>query len=317
MPPEKDTDDLDLDFDNADRGDNYESPLQEAGKEEEDKPDDDADVSDEGQEDEESEEKDEAEGDEESEEKPRKRIRIPKERFDEAMSKARAREEALNRRIAELEGKVTSTEKKTELSALQTKLSELQDKYEDLLVDGDKDGARKVRVELEQLRDQLIEERTTSKSDAAKRAAIEELKYDSQLANLEGKYPEINPDSEGYNEEKTEEVGVLLEAFVARGFTRHAALSKAVKYVLGEPKSEKSKAGEEEAEAIREKRAVEARKKAAQAAKQQAPATDKVGMDSDKAGAKNAAGVDILRMSQDKFAELDEKTLAMLRGDDL
>jgi hypothetical protein len=313
MPP---IDDDELNLDNADRGDDYESPLQEAGKEE--KADDDAGLPEKDEKAEDGEEGEELEGEAgEEEEKPRKRIRIPKERFDEAMSKARAREEALNQRIAELEQARQSNQKKVETSEIQTKIGDLQDKYEGLLVDGDREGAKKVRIELDKLRDALIEERTNTKTDAARRAAIEELKYDSALANLESRYPDINPDSDNFNEEKTEEVGMLLEAFVARGFTRTAALQKAVKYVLGEPKAEKSKAGEEEAEAIRERRATEARKKAADASKKQAPSTTKVGLDSDKAGAQNSAGVDILRISQEKFAELDEQTLAMLRGDDL
>lgn len=333
MPPMTDNE---LDFDKADRGDEY-SPLKNAGLPEgedddgeieagdEDpakkspsgtetaEDDDDADGAD-SEEDEGSEEDGESE---ETNKRSRKRIRIPKERFDEAMTKARAREEALNQKIQELEQARQSSQKKVETSEIQIKLEELQDKYEEHLIDGDRENAKKVRAQLDRLRDQLIDERTTTKTEAARRAAIDELKYDAQLANFEGKFPVINPDSENFDEAKTEEVGVLLEAFVARGFTRHAALAKAVKYVLGEPKPEKSGNDEEETATVREKRAADARKKAASAAKQQAPSTNKVGIDSDKAGAKNSAGVDILRMSQDKFAELDEKTLAELRGDDL
>lgn len=311
MPPELEDD---LDLTTADRGDDV-SPLQDAGKGPEDEEEEEELELPAAESDEEEEEEGEGEEEEEeeTEEKPKKRIRIPKERFDEALSKARSREEALNQRIAELEGRIQTGAKKAETSEMQTQLEELQDKYEEFLVDGDRTNAKKIRAQIDKLRDDLIDARTSAKSDAARKAAIEELKYDSLLAKLEGDYADINPDSENYSQEKTEEVGVLLEAFVARGFTRHSALEKAVKYVLGPVKKEPT----DDSDVIREERATKARKKTADAVKKQPPSTTKIGVDSDKAGAKNAAGVDILRLSQDQFAELDEKTLAQLRGDDV
>lgn len=311
MPPELDDD---LDLTTADRGDDV-SPLQDAGKGPEDDEEEELELP-AAESDEDEGEEGEGEGDddeEETEEKPKKRIQIPKERFDEALSKARSREEALNQRIADLEGRIQTGAKKVETSEMQTKLEDLQDKYEEFLVDGDRTNAKKIRTQIDALRDHLIDTRTSVKSDAARKAAIEELKYDSLLAKLEGDYADINPDSENYSQDKTEEVGVLLEAFVARGFTRHAALEKAVKYVLGAVKKEPT----DDSDVIREERATKARKKTAEAIKKQPPSTTKIGVDSDKAGANNAAGVDILRLSQDQFAELDEKTLAQLRGDDV
>ena len=315
MPPELDDD---MDLTTADRGDEV-SPLSDAGKAPEDDAEEEEDAA-ELPEDEEAEgasdedEDDDDEEDEEPEEKPKKRIRIPKERFDEALSKARSREEALNQRIAELEKRIQTGTKKVEVAEAQTKLEELQDKYEEYLVDGDRENAKKIRSQIDKLRDDLIDSRTSEKSDAARRAAIDELKYDSLLAKLEGDYAAINPDSENYNQDQTEEVGVLLEAFVSRGFTRHAALEKAVKYVLGPVKKTEAT---DDSDVIRDERATKARKKAADAAKKQPPSTTNVGKDSDKGGKQNPAGVDVFRLSQDKFAELDEDTLSKLRGDDL
>lgn len=314
MPPELDDD---LDLTTADRGDEV-SPLSDAGKAPEDDEEEDVaelpeDEEAEGASDEDDEEEDDGE-EEEPEEKPKKRIRIPKERFDEALSKARSREEVLNQRIAELEKRIQTGAQKVEVAEAQTKLEELQDKYEEYLVDGDRDNAKKMRSQIDKLRDDLIDSRTSEKSDAARRAAIDELKYDSLLAKLEGDYAPINPDSENYNQDQTEEVGVLLEAFVSRGFTRHAALEKAVKYVLGPVKKTEAT---DDSDVIRDERATKARKKAADAAKKQPPSTTNVGKDSDKGGKQTPAGVDVFRLSQDKFAELDEDTLSKLRGDDL
>ena len=53
----------------------------------------------------------------------------------------------------------------------------------------------------------------------------------------------------------------------------------------------------------------------AEANKKQPPDGKNVGLDSDKAGGGKGGDVDVLRLSQDKFAKLDEETKAKLRGD--
>ena len=68
---------------------------------------------------------------------------------------------------------------------------------------------------------------------------------------------------------------------------------------------------------LAEQRAKAAREKAAEADKKQPPDGKNVGLDSDKAGGGKDGDVDVLRLSQDKFAKLDEETKAKLRGDEL
>lgn len=335
-----------IDLEKADRGDEVRtggsSPLDKAGKgdekaledekdtpkeqEEEDEKDSLTDEDDEGK----GGEKDEEEGEEtdeekaereakEAEEKRKKNIRIPKARFDEALEKARQREEALQRKIDALEKQSTTKKDQAELKSLREEVSSLADKYEDLLVEGKKEEAREVRRSMEAKRDELYERTTAAKSESAKRSAIEELKYDSALARHESLHPELNPDSDAFDETTVTEVSELLEAFVARGFTRHAALDRAVKYVLGEPKKEEAKDDKsEERDVLRAKREKEARKKAAEAAAKQPAATDGVGKDSDKGGkADDPEGIDVLKLSQKKFQELTEEQLSRLRGDSL
>ena len=152
------------------------------------------------------------------------------------------------------------------------------------------------------------------KSDAARKAAIDELSYNAQLASFEAKYPALNPEHEDFDEDQTNEVATLLNAFVKSGVKRADALSKAVKYVLGNPPEQKvSDAGK----VLAEQRAKTAREKAAEADKKQPPNSAKVGLDSDKAGKGGEQGIDVMRLSQDKFSKLDEETKAKLRGDEL
>lgn len=290
-----------------DRGDEVKSPLDGAGKEDVAK----GDKLDEG--DETPEEKAEREK-QEAEEAKKRNIRIPKSRFDEAQAKARAREQALLEEIERLKGGQQASATQKAVSDMKSKIEELQDKYEDLILDGKKDEARKIRKQVDAMREELVEYQTSVKSDAARKAAVDELSYNAQLAGFEAKYPALNPDHEDFDEDRTNEVATLLNAFVKSGTKRSEALAKAVKYVLGAPPEQKVS---DAAKALAEERAKKAREKAAEADKKQPPSSAKVGLDSDKAGKGGEQGIDVMRMSQDKFSKLDEETKARLRGDEL
>jgi len=302
----------------ADRGDDFKSPLDNAGKgdkldDEDDKSKDKGDKADLDKEGEETEEEKAERLRLEAEEEKKKRIRIPKSRFDEALGKAKQREQALLDEIEKLKGGQHASATAKAVRDMRDEIDKLQDKYEDLILDGRKDEARKVRRQVEALRDELSEYQTNTKSEAARKAAIDEMSYNAQLAGYEAKYPALNPEHEDFDEDKTNEVATLLNAFVKAGQKRADALAKAVKYVLGAPPAA-SKGGDDKAKELADQRTVEARKKAAEANKKQPPDGKNVGLDSDKAGGKGG-DVDVLRLSQDKFAKLDEETKAKLRGD--
>ena len=290
-----------------DRGDEVKSPLDGAGKEDVVE----GDKLDEG--DETPEEKAEREK-QEAEEAKKRNIRIPKSRFDEAQAKARAREQALLEEIERLKGGQQASATQKAVSDMRSKIEELQDKYEDLILDGKKDEARKIRKQVDAMREELVEYQTSVKSDAARKAAVDELSYNAQLAGFEAKYPALNPEHEDFDEDRTNEVATLLNAFVKSGTKRSEALAKAVRYVLGAPPEQKVS---DAAKALAEERAKKAREKAAEADKKQPPSSAKVGLDSDKAGKGGEQGIDVMRMSQDKFSKLDEETKARLRGDEL
>lgn len=307
--------------DSVDRGDDVKSPLDTAGKgdklgdDEDDKSKDKGDKADPDKEGEETaEEKAERERLEAEEEK-KKRIRIPKSRFDEALGKAKQREQALLDEIEKLKGGQQASATAKAVKDMRAKIDELQDKYEDLILDGKKDEARKVRRQVDELREDLTEYQTNTKSEAARKAAIDEMSYNAQLAGYEAKYPALNPEHEDFDEDKTDEVATLLNAFVKAGQKRADALAKAVKYVLGAPPAAGKGDDGDKSKGLADQRAAEARKKAAEANKKQPPDGKNVGLDSDKAGGGKGGDVDVLRLSQDKFAKLDEETKAKLRGD--
>ncbi len=308
----------------ADRGDDFKSPLDDAGKggdkldpdDEDDKSKDKGGEADPDKEGEETEEEKAERLRLEAEEEKKKRIRIPKARFDEALGKAKQREQALLDEIEKLKGGQHASATAKAVRDMRDEIDKMQDKYEDLILDGRKDEARKVRRHVEALRDELSEYQTNTKSEAARKAAIDEMSYNAQLAGYEAKYPALNPEHEDFDEDKTDEVATLLSAFVKAGQKRADALAKAVKYVLGTPPAA-GKSGDDgdKSKELADQRAAEARKKAAEANKKQPPDGKNVGLDSDKAGGGKGGDVDVLRLSQDKFAKLDEETKAKLRGD--
>lgn len=241
----------------------------------------------------------------------KKRIRIPKSRFDEAMNKARDREARLQAEIDRLTSERESNRPSPDrvIGETRANISELEDKYEDLLTEGKKDEARSVRRQINAMREQLSDYTSSLKADQARLAAIDQLTYNSQLAGLEGQYPALNPDSEFFDEDKTDEVANLMQVLAGSGMTRADALQRACRYVLGAPVTGDRLAAAEDVAAKRERAA---RAKAADANRRQPPAMGSVGDNNDRGV---AGEVDLAHMTQKQFAKLDEDTKARLRGD--
>lgn len=253
----------------------------------------------------------EKEGEEkEGEEKKERAKYIPRARFDKALEKAKSREAALQQQIAELQAGKQTAKQTEDLQYIRAEIDELQDKYEDLLLDGKKAEAKALRTQIRAKEEALIDYKSSVTSQAAREQTIEQLKYEQALAKAETDYPELNPDHDDFSPEITEEVADLVESFLARGYRRQSALERAVRYVLGT--SREKATDREEAKLERDKAA---RQKAADANTKQPQSMAKIGVDSDKAG-KSERGPDVLRMSQEQFAKLDEETKAKLRGDD-
>lgn len=251
----------------------------------------------------------------EAEEAKNRRIRVPKARLDEVVTKARQREQQLVERIRELERKDSDTPQKDVLGEMRTAINELQDKYEAHVFAGEKDEAKQVRAQLEDAREKYTDAKAAATSEATRLQTIDSLRYDAALAKAEADYPALNPDNEGsYDEAKANEVATLMGMFTQNGLTRQASLEKAVRYVMGPPATKRTDTA---ADTLGKRQAQQAREKAAAAARRQPPADAGAGTDNDKAGGERQQGINVMRLSQEKFAELDEATLATMRGDEV
>lgn len=236
-----------------------------------------------------------------------KDIRIPKSRFDAAQAKARERERELLERLEQAERGRIREETSVNLAAQQDKLEELRNEYEEHLIEGERDAARRIRAQITSLEREILEYSISEKSDSARRAAIEDLRYDEALDRTEKQFPVLDPRSDAYDEDVVNEVAELMGALTGRGASRQAAMERAVRYVLGAPTEIEDRYQRPAS------RAELARRTAAKAAASQPQSLSIDGEDHDTAGVRATKSID--RMSDKAFRELTEEELAIARGD--
>lgn len=253
----------------------------------------------------------------EAEQANKKRVRIPLARHEDILNKARQREEALAQRVAELERHTPAPQQQQQqrnvLGEMKSQIDTLQDTYESHVFEGEKAEARAVRQQLEALREQYMDAKVSATGAMARNQTLETLKYDQSLAKVEADYPALNPDNDAsFDEDKANEVAGLMQMFQQNGLTRTAALAKAVQYAMG---NATARPGDTAADLMAQRRAQEARTRAQDTQRRQPPNGNIAGTDNGKLGGKNPTGIDIMKMSQEKFAKIDEETLSAMRGD--
>lgn len=261
------------------------------------------------------------EGEQGKNEKPKKDTRIPLARHQAMLDKVRNEREALIAENARLRQNSQSTKINESIDDTEVKLVEMEVEYNELLGKGELKDAAKLMTEIRRMERTVSDTKADVKAKAAADEAYERVKYDATLNKIEEAYPELNVDSEEYNEEKTEEVLGLFSSFVRDGLDRTTAMQKAVKYVMGSATSKEKQATEvtEEndkltPEQIAQQRKQDALKRNIDAANRQPANVSKLGIDSDKGSAK-LTGKDAISMSQTSFDKLTEEELSKIRGD--
>lgn len=252
-----------------------------------------------------------AESDDESEEE--KPIMIPKSRFDEAQRKARDRQKDLEERLTKYETQERQVTEANDVKELRSEIDKLRDDYETAIFEGESDKARQLRKSMEAKEEDMFAARLAQTNQQVQHAALEQMRYDVQLAQVESKYASLNPDSPDFDESVASEVADMMAAFQNTGYTATAALQKAIHYIMPEPNT--SEPQEDLSGVTKEKRAVQARKKAVKTVQKSPPSLDKAGLDSDKAGADDDGLPDPMKLSEKQFEKLSAEQLAKLRGD--
>lgn len=248
----------------------------------------------------------------EAEEAKKKRIRVPKSRLDEESAKRKKAEEELEKLRTQLVAQARAQEEAAQpkgpsMDELEKELEDLEEKYEDAVINGEKDIARKLRSQIAKARDTIIESRVTTKAEAARNAALEQVQFDNFLERTLAAYPELDRSSENYDSTSEADVMDIAEAFLAKGQSRVEAIGKAVKLVLGAKKVAEAEPETKTEKKTLSRKVVDTEK---QAAVKQPPSLKPVGDSGDKQPALHV-------LPEDQFNKLSEAELRAARGDDL
>lgn len=248
----------------------------------------------------------------EAEEAKKQRIRVPKSRLDEESAKRKKAEEELEKLRAQLVAQNRAQEeaarsKGPSVSEMEKELEDLEEKYEDAVINGEKDTARKLRGQIAKARDTIIESRVNAKAEAARSAALEQVQFDNYLERTLAAYPELDRSSEKYDATSEADVMDIAEAFLAKGQSRVEAIDKAVKLVLGAKKAVEAEPEPKTEKKTLNRKVVDTEK---QAAVKQPPSLKPVGDSGDKQPSLHA-------LPEDQFNKLSEAELRAARGDDL
>lgn len=240
-------------------------------------------------------------------EKTAKKPMVPKARLDEVLAK----QKALQKQLDEINAAKEKAEEAPESYDFDAKEVE----YQNMVLDGETDKAVALRREIrkaerEQLEYEMRQEMSQTVNQDRQMTALQ------QAANaMEDAYPVFDRNSDDFNEDMTNEVVELRDAFIMKGYEAVDALSKAVKYVVKDhdldqaQESAPSLAGKaQKSDELAKKRAQVSKKlKAAEAQPPELP-----GESSSSHGEK---GLDLSTMTEEEFDALPEATLRRLRGD--
>ena len=313
-PEEDDSPQLDLSFETPEEAEEEVAETEETVAESEEEPDaeesEEAVAEDEGVETEgEVEDEVEAEAEEEpvAEEKPAKKPMVPKARLDEVLAK----QKALQKQLDEINAANEKAEEAPESYDFDAKEVE----YQNMVLDGETEKAVALRREIrkaerEQLEYEMRQEMSQTVNQDRQMTALQ------QAANaMEEAYPVFNANSAEFNEDYTNEVVELRDAFIMKGYEAVDALSKAVKYVVKDHDLDQV-AGEAPSLAGKAQKTDELAKKRAQVSKKlkaaEAQPPELPGESSSTHGEK---GIDLSTLTEEEFDALPEATLKRLRGD--
>ena len=256
----------------------------------------------------------EVEPEEEPEEEPeplpeaatKKSPMVPKARLDEVLAKQKALQKQLD--------EVNAANAKAEEAPEEYDFDAKEVEYQNMVLDGETDKAVALRREIRQAERKQLEFEMRQEMNETVNQNQQMTALQQAATAMEEAYPVFNRNSEDFNEEYTNEVVELRDAFILKGYDTVDALSKAVKYVVkdhdldGAPEEAPSLAGKAKSvDEVAKKRAQVSKKlKAAEAQPPELP-----GESSSNHGEK---GVDINNLTEEEFAALPDATLKRLRG---
>jgi len=223
---------------------------------------------------------------------------IPKSRFDQVLEKQKALQKRLDEALAP---KVEDVKEAPEFDFVAK-----EQEYQTLLLEGDTDKATQVRSEIRDAERQQMMFEVQAKMGQTVTQNQEMVDLQTKATQLEAIYPELNQADPNFNQDKTNEVLELRDAYMVQGYTGADALEKSVNLIMGKPNTADAEKIETAKKIIKKKQVANNTKKL-EAAEKQPPAM--------KGKNKVDTKIDINNMSIDEFDALPAETLRRMRGD--
>ena len=234
-------------------------------------------------------------------------------------ARSRAQLDRANARIAELE-QAASKNQEFKLEEVDAELDALEKRYTELLIDGKNEEAAQLRGQIRGIERRYATAQAVAMTSTTQERAVDAVRLDDVISQLEDTFPFLNPDDETYNDDVAQEILDLQEGLIRKGYPASIAMQRAASYVLnsldieweGEDPEDPEQPGQPQPRSDDERR--RAVKRGLEAISRQPPTPT---------GATGAPGTprevnpaNIGKMSQKDFNNLSEEQLKKLRGDD-
>jgi len=267
----------------------------------------------------------------------KKDVRIPKDRFDEAVNKERDARMAAEAKAKELEEALDRQNKGVNLKTLEAEIDDLEDRLEAEMAEGTPAARKDLRRQIRDRQEQISDAKANARAVHATALAVEQIRYDAVVDKMEVDFPFLNVDNKEVFDSKVASAVIELKgAYEAAGLASSEALKKAMstlrrdledakkalrkddegeeltaeEKVAKAEKEAKEKTAGRTAEAAAERRREEAVKKGLEARTKQPADSKAVGK-----GDKTIVEPDVKKMTDKQFDDLPEAELQRMRGD--
>ena len=243
---------------------------------------------------------------------------IPVARHETILRKERERRERAEAQLSQSRTQQQVAQTNEDLSKAEDELVKMEEEYNELLAEGDTKGAAAKMTAIRRKNAEIQRVTAQQRDQEVMARAVEKMRYDEALERIEAEYPELDENSDEYDEDVYEDVADKFLANVGRGMSRTKALQHAVARVM-KPETAGQRRATEVTPRVSERDVGDERRSAAvkrnlDAAKRTPPATGRAGVGNDAAGGEITAKK-VMEMTDEEFDKLDEKTLAKMRGD--
>lgn len=242
-----------------------------------------------------------------AEEKTAKKPMVPKARLDEVLAKQKALQKQLD--------EINAANEKAEDAPEEYDFDAKEVEYQNMVLDGETEKAVALRREIRKaeratLEYEMRQEMSQTVNQDRQMTALQ------QAANaMEDAYPVFNRDSDDYNEDITNEVVELRDAFIMKGYEAVDALSKAVKYVVKDHDLDQAQESAPSLAGKAQKTDELAKKRAQVSSKLKAADAQPPELPGESSAHHGERALDLSTMTEEEFAALPEATLKRLRGD--